>query len=41
MEKLITAIALVFSVFTAQAQLSKVNEFENSLPKKTKRDRHL
>lgn len=36
MEKLITAIALVFSVFTAQAQLSKVNEFVNSLPKKQK-----
>jgi hypothetical protein len=36
MEKLITAIVLVFSVFTAQAQLSKINEFVNSLPKKQK-----
>lgn len=36
MEKLITAIVLVFSVFTAQAQISKVNEFVNSLPKKQK-----
>ena len=33
MEKLIAAIILVFSVFNAQAQLSKVNEFVNSLPK--------
>ncbi len=33
MEKLIAAIVLVFSMFTAQAQLSKVNEFVNSLPK--------
>lgn len=33
MEKLIAAIVLVFSMFNAQAQLSKVNEFVNSLPK--------
>jgi hypothetical protein len=36
MEKLIIAIVFVFSVFTAQAQISKVNEFVNSLPKKQK-----
>lgn len=36
MEKLITAIVLVFSVFSAQAQISKVNEFVNSLQKKQK-----
>lgn len=36
MEKLLTAIVLIFSVFTAQAQMSKVNEFVNSLPKNKK-----
>lgn len=36
MEKLIIAIALVFSGFTAQAQVSKVNEFINSLSKNQK-----
>lgn len=36
MEKLLTAIVLIFSVFTAQAQMSKVNELVNSLPKNKK-----
>lgn len=36
MEKLIIAIVFVFSVFTSHAQISKVNEFVNSLSKNQK-----